>query len=43
VVKVAAYVLIFISVIIYNINLKGRKKTGAGLVIPPVGTTAVVK
>ncbi|PVY39312.1 EamA family transporter [Pontibacter virosus] len=42
-VKVAAYVLIFISVIIYNINLKGRKKTGAGLVIPPVGTTAVVK
>lgn len=43
VVKVAAYVLIFISVIIYNINLKGRKKTGAGLVIPPVGTTAVGK
>jgi chloramphenicol-sensitive protein RarD len=42
-VKVLAYVLIFISVIIYNINLKGRKKTGAGLVIPPVGTTAVVK
>lgn len=43
VVKVAAYVLIFISVIIYNIRLQGRKKTGAGLVIPPVGTTAVVK
>jgi chloramphenicol-sensitive protein RarD len=42
-VKVLAYVLIFISVIIYNINLKGRKKTGAGLVIPPVGTTAIVK
>jgi chloramphenicol-sensitive protein RarD len=42
-VKVVAYVLIFISVIIYNINIKGRKKTGAGLVIPPVGTTAVVK
>ncbi|AKD02544.1 EamA family transporter [Pontibacter korlensis] len=41
--KVAAYVLIFISVIIYNINLKGRKKRGAGLVIPPVGTTALVK
>ncbi|MBD1398614.1 EamA family transporter [Pontibacter sp. JH31] len=43
VVKVVAYALIFISVIIYNINLKGRKKTGAGMVIPPVGTTAVVK
>lgn len=42
-VKVLAYLLIFISVIIYNINLKGRKKTGAGMVIPPVGTTAVVK
>lgn len=41
--KVAAYILIFISVIIYNINLKGRKKRGDGLVIPPVGTTAVVK
>ncbi len=41
--KVAAYVLIFISVIIYNLNLKGRKKRGDGLVIPPVGTTAVVK
>jgi chloramphenicol-sensitive protein RarD len=42
-VKVAAYVLIFISVIVYNIRLRGRKKTGAGLVIPPVGTTGVVK
>ncbi|WP_299759015.1 EamA family transporter [uncultured Pontibacter sp.] len=41
--KVAAYLIIFISVIIYNINLKGRKKRGDGLVIPPVGTTAVVK
>ncbi|QCR25174.1 EamA family transporter [Pontibacter sp. SGAir0037] len=41
--KVMAYLLIFVSVIIYNINLKGRKKTGAGMVIPPVGTTAVVK
>ncbi|WP_266203249.1 EamA family transporter [Pontibacter kalidii] len=41
--KVAAYVLIFISVILYNINLKGRRKRGDGLVIPPVGTTAVVK
>ncbi|WP_242929507.1 EamA family transporter [Pontibacter vulgaris] len=41
--KVAAYIVIFISVIIYNINLKGRKKKGDGLVIPPVGTTAVVK
>ncbi|WP_242923769.1 EamA family transporter [Pontibacter liquoris] len=39
--KVAAYVLIFISVILYNINLKGRKKSGDGLVIPPVGTTAI--
>ncbi len=42
-VKVLAYIVIFISVIIYNINLKGRKKRGDGLVIPPVGTTAVVK
>ncbi len=41
--KVTAYVIIFISVIIYNINLKGRKKEGAGLIIPPVGTTAVGK
>ncbi|WP_230407253.1 EamA family transporter [Pontibacter cellulosilyticus] len=41
--KVAAYVTIFISVIIYNLNLKGRKKRGDGLVIPPVGTTAVGK
>jgi chloramphenicol-sensitive protein RarD len=42
-VKVLAYLLIFISVIIYNLNIRGRKKTGAGMVIPPVGTTAVVK
>ena len=41
--KVLAYMLIFISVIIYNINLKGRKKQGNGLVIPPVGTTAITK
>ncbi|WP_276498779.1 EamA family transporter [Pontibacter litorisediminis] len=41
--KVVAYIIIFISVIIYNINLKGRKKRGDGLVIPPVGTAAVVK
>lgn len=41
--KVLAYVTIFISVIIYNLNLKGRKKRGDGLVIPPVGTTAVGK
>jgi len=41
--KVAAYGLIFVSVIIYNINLKERKKRGDGLVIPPIGTTAVVK
>jgi chloramphenicol-sensitive protein RarD len=38
-----AYLIIFVSVIIYNINLKGRKKSGDGLVIPPVGTTAVIK
>jgi chloramphenicol-sensitive protein RarD len=38
-----AYLIIFISVIIYNINLKGRKKKGDGLIIPPVGTTAVIK
>ncbi|WP_299825833.1 EamA family transporter [uncultured Pontibacter sp.] len=41
--KVLAYLIIFISVIIYNLNLKGRKKRGDGLVIPPVGTTAVGK
>ncbi|MFD2512773.1 EamA family transporter [Pontibacter locisalis] len=41
--QVLAYLIIFVSVIIYNINLKGRKKRGDGLVIPPVGTTAVVK
>ncbi len=41
--RLLAYLLIFISVIIYNINLKGRKKSGDGMVIPPVGTTAVVK
>ncbi|MBF9255281.1 EamA family transporter [Pontibacter sp. 172403-2] len=41
--KIAAYGLIFVSVIIYNINLKNRRKRGDGLVIPPVGTTAVVK
>ncbi|GAB3200713.1 chloramphenicol-sensitive protein RarD [Pontibacter aydingkolensis] len=41
--KVTAYVIIFISVIIYNLNLRGRKKRGDGLVIPPVGTTAVGK
>ncbi len=42
-VKVMAYILIFVSVIIYNLRLKGRKKTGDGLVIPPIGTSAVVK
>lgn len=41
--KIMAYLLIFISVIIYNVNLKGRRKKGDGLVIPPVGTTAVGK
>jgi chloramphenicol-sensitive protein RarD len=42
-VKLLAYVLIFISVVIYNLNIKGRKKRGNGLVIPPVGTAAVGK
>jgi chloramphenicol-sensitive protein RarD len=42
-VKVVAYVLIFISVLIYNVKLKGRKDRGDGLVIPPVGTTAITK
>lgn len=42
-VKLLAYLLIFISVVIYNLNLKGRKKRGNGLVIPTVGTTAVGK
>lgn len=41
--KAVAYVLIFISVIIYNLKLKGRKKTGNGLIIPPIGTSAVIK
>lgn len=41
--KIAAYLIIFISVIIYNLHIKSRKKGGDGLVIPPVGTTAVVK
>ena len=41
--KLMAYLIIFVSVIIYNVNLKSRKKNGDGLVLPPVGTTAVVK
>jgi len=41
--KVAAYLLIFLSVIIYNLRLKSRRQDGDGLVIPPVGTTAVGK
>ena len=41
--KLLAYVLIFISVVIYNLNIRGRKKHGNGLVIPTVGTTAVGK
>ena len=41
--KLLAYLLIFISVVIYNLNIKGRKKRGNGLVIPTVGTTAVGK
>ena len=39
--KVIAYVIIFISVIIYNLNLKGKRKNGDGLVTPVVGTTAI--
>lgn len=42
-VKLLAYLLIFISVIIYNLNIRGRKKRGNGLVIPPVGTAAIGK
>jgi chloramphenicol-sensitive protein RarD len=42
-VKLLAYLLIFISVVIYNLSIKGRKKRGNGLVIPTVGTTAVGK
>jgi chloramphenicol-sensitive protein RarD len=41
--KSIAYLLIFISVIIYNLHLKGRKKRGNGLVIPAVGTNTVLK
>ncbi|RAU81542.1 EamA family transporter [Pontibacter arcticus] len=41
--KVLAYILILISVIIYNLNIKGKPKPGDGLVIPPVATGAVIK
>ncbi|MFT2009168.1 EamA family transporter [Pontibacter sp. 13R65] len=41
--KIMAYFLIFVSVIIYNLHLKGRKKRGNGLVIPAAGANAVIK
>lgn len=41
--KVLAYVLIFISVIIYNINLKKRRKNGDNMPVPPTSAEAVIK
>ncbi|TXK33876.1 EamA family transporter [Pontibacter qinzhouensis] len=41
--KIMAYLLIFVSVIIYNLHLKGRKKHGNGLVIPAASANAVIK
>lgn len=42
-VKAMAYVLIFISVIIYNINLKKRRKTGKGMPVPPTSAATVLE
>ncbi|NDK56859.1 EamA family transporter [Pontibacter fetidus] len=42
-VKVMAYVLIFISVIIYNLNLKKRRKTGDGMPVPPTSAATILK
>ncbi|MBB6609966.1 EamA family transporter [Pontibacter sp. Tf4] len=42
-VKVAAYVLIFISVIIYNLNLKKRRKTADGMPVPPTSAATTLK
>ncbi len=42
-VKALAYLLIFISVIIYNINLKKRRKTGSGMPVPPTSAVTVLK
>ncbi|MCC9136377.1 EamA family transporter [Pontibacter silvestris] len=40
-VKVFAYVIIFVSVIIYNLNIKGKRKTGEGMAIPTMSAAAV--
>ncbi|NEM99557.1 EamA family transporter [Pontibacter burrus] len=42
-VKAAAYVLIFISVIIYNINLKKRRKTADGMPVPPTSAATTIE
>ena len=42
-VKAMAYVLIFISVIIYNINLKKRRKTAGGMPVPPTSAATTIK
>jgi chloramphenicol-sensitive protein RarD len=42
-VKAMAYVLIFISVIIYNINLKKRRKTASGMPVPPTSAATTIK
>ncbi|MER2999418.1 EamA family transporter [Pontibacter populi] len=42
-VKALAYLLIFISVIIYNINLKKRRKTGSGMPVPPTSAATILK
>lgn len=42
-VKAAAYVLIFISVIIYNINLRKRRKTADGMPVPPTSAATTIE
>ena len=42
-VKAMAYVLIFISVIIYNLNLKKRRKTADGMPVPPTTAATTLK
>jgi len=42
-VKVLAYLLIFISVIIYNLNLKKRRKTGSGMPVPPTSASTILE
>lgn len=39
--KAFAYIIIFISVIIYNLNIKGKRKPGEGMAIPPMSAAAI--